>query len=406
MDPELHRFISNAPDIGGERISAGYPDECLDFSTFAGSLAALVTDGAWLVQPFTQKRTAVIIDFASETEAEAEESLQRGWNGAWEFPMGCVNTVRSRVETNEQNARIERHLSLIATGDTTREFYWSVTEKLLDSHSCRDPKCRVCKGRFQRDLAMAMVILADLGFATIYLFSRWQPSVGLREMLRKEQIEIQWNPLSAIPRADLDANRYYSIWDGTQKQYEEFIERFWAPSWQRLSHRPRADVQAAQKNAGRPGTLAIPMPGAKPMWRSVNSMHFVGVYAMRPTEFTQSDEAAFVQEANRLALTLLRKVRDMTTDPADFTWLLVPTDIESLASELSLDPRTTSAAVTVRGAFDSDDEAAQSLWEAWAPRLYAALCFAMPGEPSGSLPDFDGNPDDVITLEHDQRLSL
>ena len=401
MRADMHDFISNAPDVGGERISSGYPDECMDFATFSGSLAALVTDGEWIVQPFTQKRTAVILDFASDTEAEAEESLQRGWNGAWEFPIGCVNTVRSRIETNEQNARIERHLSLVATGDTMREFYWGVVEKLLDPHSCKDPDCRVCKGRFERDLALTMVIFADLGFSTIYLFSRWQPSARLREVLRKEQIEIQWNPLSAIPSGDLEANRYYSIWDGTQKQYEDFIQRFWAPSWQRSSDPSQRDVRVAGTRNERPGTLAIPMPVANPDWRSVTSMHFGGVYAMRSTDFTQSDEAAFVQEANRLCLTLLRKVREMTTDPADFTWSLVPADIDSIASELNLDASTTSWAVNVRAAFDPDDDASQSLWEAWAPRLYAALCFAMPGKSSGSLPALEGNPDDIVTLAHD-----
>jgi hypothetical protein len=401
MRAELHRFISNAPDIGGERISAGYPDECMDFTTFAGSLAALVTDGEWIVQPFTQKRTAVIVDFASETEAEAEDSLQRGWNGAWEFPIGCINTVRSRIETNEQNARIERHLSLIATGDTMREFYWGVVEKLLDAHSCKDPNCRVCQGRFKRDLALAIVIFADLGFSTIYLFSRWQPSVRLREVLRKEQIEIQWNPLSAIPSADLDANRYYSIWDGTQKQYEDFIQRFWAPSWQRPSDRLQGAVELVGRSNKRPGTLAIPLPIAKPGWRSVSSMHFSGVYATRSTDFTQADEAAFVKEANRLCLTLLRKVREMTTDPADFTWLLVPAKIDSIVSELGLNRSATSWAVNVRAAFDPDDEAAQSLWKAWAPRLYAALCFAMPGKSPESPPALEGNPDDIVTLAHD-----
>lgn len=91
----------------------------------------------------------------------------------------------------------------------------------------------------------------------------------------------------------------------------------------------------------------------------------------------------------------------MTTDPADFTWLLVPADIDLLVPELNLNGNA-AWAVNVRAAFDSDDEAAQSLWEAWAPRLYAALCFAMPGKSPGSRPPaLDGNPDDVITLVHD-----
>jgi hypothetical protein len=184
-------------------------------------------------------------------------------------------------------------------------------------------------------------------------------------------------------------------------QYEDFIQHFWAPSWQRPFGPSLSDSHAVESAERRPGTLTIPMPIANPEWRSVASMHFGGVYAMRTTDFTQGEEAAFVQEANRLCLSLLLKVREATTDPGDLTWLLVPADIGSLASDLGLDPDTTSWAVNVRAAFDSENKAAQSLWEAWAPRLYAALCFAMPGEPPRSLATLDGNPDDVVTLEHD-----
>jgi|SRR5580698_754330 hypothetical protein len=398
MSARAHDFMSSEPDMGRERISAGYVDECLDFTTFAGSLAALVTDGEWLIQPFTQKRLAIIVDFASKTQAEAEASLQHGWNGAWEFPIGCVNTVRSRVETNEQNAWIERHISLIATGDTMRDFFWDVTERLLDSHSCKNPECRVCKGRFQRDLALTLTIFADLGFSTLYLFSHWEPSQELRKVLRNEQIEIQWNPLTAIPPADLEANRFYTIWDGTEKQYADFITRFWAPSWQRGQQFPLSPVPKKPATP-RAGVLKIRLPVARPEWRSIDTMHFVGFYMMQAPEFNECAHAAFVEEANRHCLSLLHKLRGMTTDPGDFTWLLVPADI---APSSAAHERAAGAWLTdVRAEFHQDDEAAQSLWEAWGPRLIAALRFALPIEPSPAQDVLDGDSGNVVMLTHD-----
>ncbi|MHB8462938.1 MAG: hypothetical protein ACYDA1_09845, partial [Vulcanimicrobiaceae bacterium] len=203
MSGNAHEFLSSVPDTGGERISAGYPDECSDFLSFGASLGALVTQGEFLLQPCTQKRLAIVVDFYSQTQAEAEASLEHGWNGALQFPTGNVNTIRSREETNEQNARIERHISFIATGDTMRDFYWNVIEKLLDGHSCDDSNCRICEGRFPRDLALALTVLADgLKLKSIYLFSQWEPSATLRETLGESGIALQWNPLLAIPKDD------------------------------------------------------------------------------------------------------------------------------------------------------------------------------------------------------------
>jgi hypothetical protein len=227
-----HDFLSTVScEDGAERISAGYPDECLDFTSFTGSIAALVTEGKWLNNPFTQKRVAIVIDFASTSESEAEASLHSPLNGAWEFPMGCVNTIRSRVETNEQNARIERHLSIVTTGESMREFHPAVIERLLDVHSCRDAECAICRTRFERDLALMFTIIGDFGFPEVHLFSNWEPSLKLRTTVELGEIYIKWNPLFAIPAADLEANRFYSIWDGPEPQYQDFLRRHWAPSW-------------------------------------------------------------------------------------------------------------------------------------------------------------------------------
>jgi hypothetical protein len=363
-----HDFISHEPAEDGARIAAGYPDECLDFTAFAGSLAALITDGEWLLQPFTQKRLAIVVDFASETQAEAEDSLKRGWNGAWEFPTGCVNTVRSRVETNEQNARLERHLSLIATGDTMREFFWGVTEKLIDANSCREPTCAKCTIRFARDLAMTLSIFSKTGFRTIHLFSRWQPSAELRAVLREEDVEIQWNPLASIPSPDLEANRQYSIWDGTATQYDDFMRHFWAPSWQRSDAGAQCLVAGLQGNAL--DTAGIRLPSAKRSWRGVKRFGVRAVYNAGDPSTSARGEAGFVERANPLCALLLRAMRSMTTDSGAFSWLLVPGDIAPGTFELNAD-------------FDAGNPAARSLWKAWRPCFLAALRFASVGQQPG-----------------------
>ena len=229
---EKHDYLSPLPANPGDRYYHGYPDECRDFAMFSDSLSALITDGAWMIQPFTQKMAASVVDFVSTTESEAAASIAHGWNGAWEFPMGHVNTVHSRTETNAQNARMGRHLSLIGTGFTMRDFFWNVCEKLLDSHTCADANCAKCKSRFPRDLAMVFTLLAQgLGLETVHLFSKWEPSPALRQGLAGEGIALHHRALSDIPAADLEANRYYSIWDGSDAQSLDFLAKFWSPSW-------------------------------------------------------------------------------------------------------------------------------------------------------------------------------
>jgi hypothetical protein len=324
----------------------------------------LITDGEWRIQPFTQKRLAIVVDFASETQADAEASLKCGWNGAWEFSMGCVNTVRSRIETNEQNARIERHVALIAPGDTMREFFWGVTEKLLDANSCNKPDCARCKMRFTRDLAMTFSIFSKSGFPTIHLFSNWQPSPELRALLRAEDVEIQWNPVSAIPSSDLEANRYYSIWDGTAGRHDDFMQRLWAPSWQ------QRDAGVQRELAGLPGnaleTAGIGLPSVKRSWRSVKGLSVRAVYSAGDPTIGDPERAEFVVCANRSCALLLRAVRSVTTDPGAFSWLLVPGEIAPGTFELNAD-------------FDTENPAARSLWKAWRPCFFQALRFASPG---------------------------
>ena len=230
-----HAFLASPqPDTVEERIWHGYPDECHSLTTFADSLVALAWGRGWYVQPpMVDYRNAIVVDFASSTQGEAEASIARGWNGAWEFPMGAVNTVASRAEINAQNARIERHLTLIGTAMRQAEFQESVITELLDRRT--HPDCDSCRLRPNRTLADVFSLLASgTGQAAVQLFSKWEPSQTLRDSLTTSGVTLVRHPLDAIPRDDLEANRYYHIWDGTPLQAEEFRRTVWAPAWRKV----------------------------------------------------------------------------------------------------------------------------------------------------------------------------
>jgi hypothetical protein len=226
-------FLTSTVDDGQEHRSHGYPDECYSLTTFSDSLVALAYEGIRIMQPpIVGLRNAIIVDFVSKTQSHAESSLLHKWNGAWELPMGAVNTVYGRRETNEQNAVIERHMLFIGTAMTMGDFHRLVIERLLDSHSCADPNCKICKTRFSRGLAESFQILADgTEQAAVHLFSSWLPNEELVSKLAADSIEIRHHPLSQIPREDLAANRAYSIWDGSPAQADAFLRTVWAPAW-------------------------------------------------------------------------------------------------------------------------------------------------------------------------------
>lgn len=139
-----------------------------------------------------------------------------------------------RRETNEQNALIERHLLFLGTAMTMGDYHRRVIEKLLDAHTCHDPGCTICGGRFLRSLDQALQILADgTEQAAVHLFSRWKPDQQLVDALAADQIELRWHHLDEISRPDLEANRQYSIWDGSPAQADEFLSVLWAPAWKK-----------------------------------------------------------------------------------------------------------------------------------------------------------------------------
>lgn len=223
-----------AADIGAEQMWHGYPDECYSFTVFADSLVALAGGHGWYHQPpMVGLRNALTVDFCSGTEAEAEASL-RGWNGAWEFPMGTVATTAARVALNAQNDRVTRHIALLGTAMRQEEFHAAVIEPLLDPRTCPDRNCTTCGGREIHDLAEVFVILANgTDQDVVHLFSRWEPGVELRRRTTAKGVELKRRPLGVIPSDALEANRQYHIWKGTPLQAQEFRKTVWAPGWQR-----------------------------------------------------------------------------------------------------------------------------------------------------------------------------
>jgi hypothetical protein len=140
-----HDFLNElVDDDGSEHLWHGYPYECFAFGSFVDSLVALVLYGGWGVQaPVTVVRMALVVDFVSEQQSDAESSLRRGWNGTWEFPMGTANTVHRRVRKSAQNARISRHLSLIGTQMTPQDFDHAVVNRLIDLKESKSG--RICR---------------------------------------------------------------------------------------------------------------------------------------------------------------------------------------------------------------------------------------------------------------------
>jgi hypothetical protein len=245
-DIELY-FAGPAPDDGAAHLWHGYPDECYSFTSFADSLVALAWGHGWYAQPpYVTLRNAMIVDFESASEEEAEASIAGGWNGAWEFPFGAAATVHRRVEIDEQNARIWRHLAVITTGMPMEDFHAGVIEPLLDARMCPEPECDACKRRGARHLEDVFVALADgSDQSAVHLFSAWEPSRKLMVLADAAGVDIRHHRLGEIPKDDLEANRSYHIWDGTPQQAERFRRAIWAPAWR------RARIAKERAGAGR-----------------------------------------------------------------------------------------------------------------------------------------------------------
>jgi len=235
IDRDRLYLAAPQPDIDKKPMFHGFPDECYAYTVFADSLVALAWGYGWYHQPpMVGARNAIVVDFASATEGGAEASIPHGWNGPAEFPMGVVGTVKSREAVTRQTDRVERHLSLIATGMRHDGFHDAVISRLLDRRTCPLADCPRCADRDPRRLVDVFGILADgADQCAVQLFSRWIPSDALRAELAALDIGIEHHPLSAIPAADLEANRYYHVWDGTPLQAEAFRNTVWAPAWKK-----------------------------------------------------------------------------------------------------------------------------------------------------------------------------
>jgi hypothetical protein len=229
-----HRFTARAqPDVDATPAFHGYPDECYAYAAFAASLVGLAHGDEWRQQPpIASSRCAIVVDFASSSEREAQASIKDSWSGVWELSMGAVSTLQQCEEFDAQNERSTRHLALIATGMSQGDFERRVTKELLDARTCATKHCEICAGRPDRDLADVLRILANgTEQNLIHLFSRWEPSDALRRRLQVADVRIERTPLGAIPAAELEANRRYHVWGGTPLQAREFLQSVWTPQW-------------------------------------------------------------------------------------------------------------------------------------------------------------------------------
>ena len=228
-----HDFLNqDIADDGTPHICRGYPDESFRFTRFIDFLAGVIQGKSWDVHPSRATAgKAIIVDFVSKNQDQAESSVSHGWNGAKKLTVGVINTVHSRTETNEQNARIGRHLAVVATGMTQAAFCDAVVEKLLDAYTCAKLSCEICCRRITRTLADVVQILAvGTKQSEVHLFAKWSPNCKLLDLLAADGIALRSHPLSDVPLETLEANRYYHVWDGTAKQAAEFWERTWRPS--------------------------------------------------------------------------------------------------------------------------------------------------------------------------------
>ena len=140
--------------------------------------------------------------------------------------------MHRRVETNEQNAKIGRHLSLIGTAMRDEDFFRAAGEKLLDVHSYHDPLCKFCRTRTRRALPDVFEILVTgTEQSEVHLIAAWIPSDDLLHPLAADGITIVAHSLDVIPRRAVEANHFYHIWDGTEQQGHEFRGAIWAPDW-------------------------------------------------------------------------------------------------------------------------------------------------------------------------------
>lgn len=223
-------LIPPTADSGAPYICIGYPDECNSFADFARYLTVLAGGERWYCPPTCPPPpSAILLDFLSDTEAEADTSVGTSWCAPDGLHLGTFTTTSTEEDINEQNERKSRHRTMIATALDQNTFQFMVLSRVLDARSCPELNCTKCQGRLPRSVADVIhALVQGTGVSSVHLFSKWDPSATLRHLAERDEIELVHFPLSVIPGNLLDKHRHYTTWYGTPLQAAEFRKVRWA----------------------------------------------------------------------------------------------------------------------------------------------------------------------------------
>ena len=145
--------------------------------------------------------------------------------------------------------------------------------------------------------------------------------------------------------------------------------------------------------------LRIHAPLPDVAWRGIAAVPpLEALYCTRRPDFDLVHEAVFRREAHQMWDRLVAAMRPMLAPKALVTVHIRKSTAQKLSSVLAFDPRSKTWAVAIRVGFDRDDAPVRSLFEAWGPRFYAALRFAMPATDNDVADILDGDPENVIVL--------
>jgi hypothetical protein len=142
--------------------------------------------------------------------------------------------------------------------------------------------------------------------------------------------------------------------------------------------------------------ICPPLPDAS--WKGITAITIVGLYAVRFPEFGPVDEAIFERETCQLWGKLIEAMRPTLAPNVAVTTDIKKTTITELASMLNFDPDTYTWATAIGFEYDPDDIPTSSLVQAWSPRFYAALQFAMRAEGYHVDDIVDGDPKNLLVL--------
>src|SRR5215469_12935164 len=128
-----HAFIAKPlklrPGKPGPRFT-GYPDEWLMYQAFADSLMMFAHNGRWRgVAPLAYFPCAVVIDYRTSSEEDAEALLGFGWTASRENSLQ-TDEIYSWRGVNAENFECRRELAVVFSGISYPHFISLVCSRL------------------------------------------------------------------------------------------------------------------------------------------------------------------------------------------------------------------------------------------------------------------------------------